>query len=221
MAKERDRKAEVEIWLICYVPRDPLFFLVHSYIHYFLVKLVADATPRTRHATNTRIATTHPRRVLLLLSFSSHAALLNYFKPLFGRNMTAGGRDATLCESAWLVVSDRDKEGEKREKNNKKTKKIVVQVSSTVESTPAIYIWLKSRPSKMNRTAGIVPHFEASFQENSCHATRFSRQSTFPENIFGDRPSPMFGVLCMSDYRWKRSVFFLKYTMLWLFDSDY
>lgn len=123
MAKKRDRKTEVEIWLICYLPRDPLFFLVHSYIHYFLVNLVVDATPRTRHATNTRIASTHPRRVLPLLSFSFHAALLNYFKPLFGRNMTAGGRYATLCESAWLVVSDRDKEGKKREKIIKRRKK--------------------------------------------------------------------------------------------------
>ena len=56
-------------------------------------------------------------------------------------------------------------------------------MSSTVESTPAIYIWLKSRPSKMNRASrrGIVPGFEA---EPSEKQLRTRRQLRFPANIF-------------------------------------
>ena len=78
--------------------------------------------------------------------------------------MTTARCDAatTFNESAHLVYREKKREREnwgnnktktKKKKKRKKKNKIVAQVSSAVESTPAIYIRLKSRPSKMNRAS--------------------------------------------------------------------
>lgn len=183
--------------VVLYLTHDPLLLPLHSLF----------SRRQDGHENSGDVRSSSPLLLLLLL-FDLHEVLLNYFKPLFQRNMTTARCDAatTFNESAHLVYREKKRERENWGNNKTKTKK--KKGKNKIKSSHRCRRLSKARPRYifgwrvvLQRWI-VLPGWNCSAFRGKLSEKRLpcslesARQPRFLANIFSGRLSPSLCSVC-------------------------